>query len=441
MPSGRPDRPRAGAILRSVAVLRAKHVAELGDHARPAHRSTTSIGGFADIDRPRHVGIAMPEQGRDLVDALSREQRSGSARVPERAHRRHGTVRRRHRRSILVLSVEHRERGIAVGVARLHLGAAQRSGDVALTEGLPVRVAKTNWSGPIETDRRRCAIRIRASSRGIGTVRAEPSVFVGRRLPCRSTGHANSISDTSTSSIRTSTQRSAGSSERRGPVRAARGEKVAVWLVGCGDRLSTLVSLGHAPSLAVLRRRSLRRKHQRDRVRPRPTQSARRVSIHAVRDADHDHDRRFREASRPQLPHQLGEIVGGDVVKPTGSEPILQVLRERVLVTGLSRWTRIPELAIVTVVVHEDATSVHFHYLPPDSPTLVEGDLMEGGTEIARQPPPPSPVDDTGQSYTPSQHPLGAYDTGERPDPNSASRKRARGYTYRPPQRRPADSQ
>lgn len=51
--------------------------------------------------------------------------------------------------------------------------------------GRPVRVANTNASDRGSFTERMCLARTSASSRGIGTVRAEPSVLVGRQLPCR----------------------------------------------------------------------------------------------------------------------------------------------------------------------------------------------------------------------------------------------------------------
>ena len=52
-------------------MLRPKDVAELGDDARPTQSSTAGIGYFADVDRPRHIRIAMAEEECNLVDALS----------------------------------------------------------------------------------------------------------------------------------------------------------------------------------------------------------------------------------------------------------------------------------------------------------------------------------------------------------------------------------
>jgi hypothetical protein len=61
--------------LGSIGVGFTKHVGELGDHSRPAHRPTPRVGQFADVDRAGHVGVAMTEQERNLVDALAGEQR------------------------------------------------------------------------------------------------------------------------------------------------------------------------------------------------------------------------------------------------------------------------------------------------------------------------------------------------------------------------------
>lgn len=83
-------------------------------------------------------------------------------------------------------------------------------------------------------------------------------------------------------------------------------------------------------------------------------------------------------------------------------------------------------IAIVALVVHEDATSVHFHYLPPSGIEALSGDPLRrdfeaSSAELQRLLPAPRFEDDRGQTYTAVARPLGVYGTGERPDAGSTS--------------------
>ncbi len=63
-------------VIRNLVPQRgAEHLCELGRHPRTAHRPSTSVGQFSHVDRSRHVGVAMPEQERDLVNTLPSPKR------------------------------------------------------------------------------------------------------------------------------------------------------------------------------------------------------------------------------------------------------------------------------------------------------------------------------------------------------------------------------
>jgi hypothetical protein len=68
--------------LRSAFGLNAENVAELGDHARAAHRPSPSVGQLSDVDGAGHVRVAMSEEECDLVDALPREEPPADDGVP-----------------------------------------------------------------------------------------------------------------------------------------------------------------------------------------------------------------------------------------------------------------------------------------------------------------------------------------------------------------------
>jgi hypothetical protein len=141
--------------------------------------------------------------------------------VSKRVHRRKDATWDGNRLSLVVLFVEDRIAGPSVAVDCSPLRLAQGARDVALLQwptcsrseheafrlGLPTAL--------------RCRVSTTASSGGIGTVRAEPSVFVGRRLPWPSICQPNSISASSESSTRRSAHVSPQSSEMRALVNAA----------------------------------------------------------------------------------------------------------------------------------------------------------------------------------------------------------------------------
>ena len=89
------------------------------------------------------------------------------------------------------------------------------------SNGRRVQVEKTKSCGLLNLERSLWQLRIAASSPGIGTVRTDPSVLVGRTLPWRPTWHANSTSASSRSEMWTFVHLRAESSETRAPVSAA----------------------------------------------------------------------------------------------------------------------------------------------------------------------------------------------------------------------------
>ena len=102
-----------------------------------AHAPTTRVCELSDIHRPRHVGVAMAEEERDLVDAFAGQQGSACDRVAEAMHRRELTVLHRHRPPLIVLLMKHRERGVAALVFRLPLRRTKGSRHVALPKRTP----------------------------------------------------------------------------------------------------------------------------------------------------------------------------------------------------------------------------------------------------------------------------------------------------------------
>ena len=80
------------------------------------------------------------------------------------------------------------ERRISFGVHGSPLRFAESPRHIALLQGRPYLPRTPKLSGAVAScPARLCWASTSASSRGIGTVRADPSVLVGRRLTCRST--------------------------------------------------------------------------------------------------------------------------------------------------------------------------------------------------------------------------------------------------------------
>lgn len=124
----------------------------------------------------------MPEQERDLVDALASEERARRDGVSKRVHRRHDPSRNGNRLPCVVLLMEDRVRRPAVVIDRTLLRFPESTSDVPLLER-PVPVTNTKPSALVSPAPSLCRIRTVANSCGMGTVLAEPSVLVGRRLP------------------------------------------------------------------------------------------------------------------------------------------------------------------------------------------------------------------------------------------------------------------
>ena len=125
---GRP--PNGGRQVRQSPARGFQDVAELGGHPRPPHRPTADVRALAHVDRAGHVGVAVPEQEGDLVDALAGKQRAARDGVPEAVHRRDHSVRRRDGLTKLIADVQRWEGRLAVRGDRPGLRAAQRSCDV-----------------------------------------------------------------------------------------------------------------------------------------------------------------------------------------------------------------------------------------------------------------------------------------------------------------------
>jgi hypothetical protein len=126
-------RPRGAAR----AGLLRQQVGALGEHPRPAHAATARVCELSHIHRPSHVGVAMTEEKRDLVDAFAGQEGSARDRVPEAMHRRELAVLYRHWPSLIVLLMKHWERRVAALVSCLPLRCAKGSRDVPLAERPP----------------------------------------------------------------------------------------------------------------------------------------------------------------------------------------------------------------------------------------------------------------------------------------------------------------
>jgi hypothetical protein len=88
VPSRTDARPGGRAPKRFLLTVDAEHVAELGDHPRAPHRTTSSVSQLPHVDSPGDVGVAVTDQKCDLVHALAREQRPARNGVAEAVHRR-----------------------------------------------------------------------------------------------------------------------------------------------------------------------------------------------------------------------------------------------------------------------------------------------------------------------------------------------------------------
>jgi hypothetical protein len=160
-------------------------------HRRPPH-----------IHRPGHVCVFVSEQESNLIDALTCQQGAASQRVPKRMHGGQGTAWRRDAPSALIPLGKCREGRYPVRPNGRSIALRRARKTFRCPIGRPVRVETIGASGPPWALARLWLTSRRPSSRGIGTVRDEPSVFVGPRLPRRSTWNANSISASSRSSSR-----------------------------------------------------------------------------------------------------------------------------------------------------------------------------------------------------------------------------------------------
>jgi hypothetical protein len=195
----------------------------------------------------------------------------------------------------------------------------------------PDRVPNTKSPESRYLDRCLCRAKIRANLLGIETVRADASVFIGRRFPRQSTCEANSTSASSTSLIRTLPQRSASNPEKPAPVRAATGEQCAMRLIGGGDGPLELTSLKEPRADAVRWPRSFGREHHGRRVRSGPAKPASRVAVDPIRDPGDDHDRRLGNPLTPQLAHMACKTVRRDCIEPPRREA-----REHMPVHGIA---------------------------------------------------------------------------------------------------------
>jgi hypothetical protein len=102
------------------------------DHPRTSHRSTTSVGKFADVDGARDVSVSMAEQECDFVDAFAGEQRSACHRVAKAVHGRERSVRDVDRTSALVGLMQDREGRIARRIHCMLLRESECPPDIAL---------------------------------------------------------------------------------------------------------------------------------------------------------------------------------------------------------------------------------------------------------------------------------------------------------------------
>jgi hypothetical protein len=88
------DQGLALASARSASPdTRVGHGGVLSGHPRAPHRAPSRAGDLAHVRVPSDVRAILPEQKRDLIDALSGEQHAAGGRVPEAVHRGHCAVR------------------------------------------------------------------------------------------------------------------------------------------------------------------------------------------------------------------------------------------------------------------------------------------------------------------------------------------------------------
>lgn len=121
----------------------------------------------------------MSEQKRDLIDALASEQRTTRDCMPEAVHRGQGASRNRQRLTGFIALMKNGIRRIAAVVPGVTLCLPERTSDVELPEGGAGSRSKDKVVWLRESRCQLVTDRMRASSRGIGTVRAEPSVLTG----------------------------------------------------------------------------------------------------------------------------------------------------------------------------------------------------------------------------------------------------------------------
>jgi hypothetical protein len=87
----------------------------------------------------------------------------------------------------------------------------------------------------------------------------------------------------------------------------------------------------------------------------------------------------------------------------------------RVIAGGPQRQN---DLAVIALVVHEDATSLHFHYLGQPQRERDDEQLLESFERITDRLAPPVLKDDQGHTYEPAlAHPASASGAGGIPDP------------------------
>ncbi len=129
-------------------------VPKLGDHPRSPHRPPPRVRQLADIDSPGDGGISVAQQERDLIHALTRQERTTGHRMPEAMYRRQLTVSDWHGLGALISLMQDRERRGSIGVDRVALRASKGSTHVALPER-PTRARNENVvAGPIERRRK-----------------------------------------------------------------------------------------------------------------------------------------------------------------------------------------------------------------------------------------------------------------------------------------------
>jgi hypothetical protein len=309
-------RPRAAAspdlLLQQIAVRR--------EHSRRAHAATTRVRKLSNAHRPGHVGVAMAEEERDLVNALAGQQSSARDGMPEAMHRGEISVPHLDSPAAIVVRMKNREGGMAGVVGRLPLCLPKRPRHIPLPEW-PAGPRAEHEVGRLGESRRELVMsghqgqlaRDRhCSCRSVRLRRVSAAVTVDL-----ATELELGLFEIAKSRIR---QVNASSSERRAPVRGRDGEQRPVRLPRGPDGLLQFATLEDPPALSLRWPRPLRGKHEGHRIRARPTKPASGISLDAIRNAEDDHDGGFGEPSASQLPHQDRQVVWRDRITAPRAE-------------------------------------------------------------------------------------------------------------------------